>query len=102
MTGKVNKKLILESIRGFNGIKEAKVKIGDKVLSVCAVSGLANVRNLLEQIKRKKVYYDLIEVMNCEGGCLGGGGQPINKLNERHNRHTLLSHYKNQRSMPKK
>ena len=25
--------------------------------------------------------YDFIEVMTCEGGCIGGGGQPI-KLND--------------------
>ena len=29
-----------------------------------------------DKIKNKEVYYDFIEVMTCEGGCIAGGGQP--------------------------
>ena len=32
--------------------------------------------SLIDKLKRKEVYYDFIEVMNCIGGCLAGGGQP--------------------------
>ena len=30
----------------------------------------------MKQIQAGEVYYDFIEVMSCEGGCIAGGGQP--------------------------
>ena len=46
----------------------------------CAVvSGLGNTRKLLERILAGKAHYDFVEVMACPGGCVGGGGQPIDK-----------------------
>ncbi len=54
-------------------ISEASYKIGDKILNVAVVYGLAN----LESILPHKDEYDFIEVMNCPGGCIGGGGQPL-------------------------
>ena len=44
----------------------------------CAVvSGLANTRRLMLDLKAGKAHYDFVEVMACPGGCAGGGGQPI-------------------------
>ena len=38
--------------------------------------------NLSYKLIKKEVYYDFIEVMNCIGGCIAGGGQPkITMLN---------------------
>ena len=101
ITGKKLKKINIEDVRGFNGIKETKIKIGEKTLNVCAVSGLANVRKLLDQIKRKKVSFDIVEVMNCEGGCLGGGGQPFNRINEMdyYKEKRMISLYKKDQSL---
>lgn len=46
----------------------------------CAVvSGLGNTRKLLDRILAGKIHYDFVEVMACPGGCVGGGGQPIDK-----------------------
>ena len=50
-----------------------------KRLHLCVVSGLANARKVLEEIKSGKAHYDAIEVMACPGGCINGGGQPIHK-----------------------
>jgi len=50
--------------------------IGD--VSVAVVNGLGNARKLCEALLRKEVKYDFVEVMACPGGCVGGGGQPIN------------------------
>ena len=38
----------------------------------------------LETILRDNYYknYHLIEVMNCNSGCIGGGGQPITNLDD--------------------
>jgi NADP-reducing hydrogenase subunit HndD len=64
-------------VRGQEGIKSAKVKVGDTKLKVAVANGLGNARMLLEDIKNKKCHYDYIEVMACPGGCIGGGGQPV-------------------------
>ena len=76
----------LESVRGLDGIKEATIKIQDKELNIAIINGLSNVYELLEKLEKgEKIKYDFIEVMNCKGGCAGGGGQPlsiISKLDE--------------------
>lgn len=66
-----------QTVRGMEGRKESKFHIGDRQLSTCTVSGLGNVRKLMEDIRQGLVHYDFVEVMACPGGCVGGGGQPI-------------------------
>jgi ferredoxin hydrogenase large subunit len=66
------------SVRGMAGIKEATVKIpGGPELKVCVVSGLKNVGPIIEDIKKGRSPYHFIEVMTCPGGCINGGGQPL-------------------------
>lgn len=72
-----NEKLEFKEVRGTAGIKEAKYTLGGKELKVAIVSGLANAREVLDSIKAGKKKYDFIEVMACPGGCINGGGQPI-------------------------
>lgn len=72
-----NEKLEFKEVRGTAGIKEAKYTLGGKELKVAIVSGLANARTVLDSIKDGKKKYDFIEVMACPGGCINGGGQPI-------------------------
>ena len=76
LTGKELKKLDFKEVRGLEGSKEAKVKIGNRVVNVAIINGLGNIG----KIDLKK--YDYIEVMACPGGCIGGGGQPIPVDNE--------------------
>ena len=57
-------------------VVEAEVQIGDATIRAAVVSGLGNVRKLLEAIEHGEVHYDFVEVMACPGGCVGGG-QPI-------------------------
>ena len=64
-------------MRGQQGIKSAKVRVGNTKLKVAVANGLGNTRSLLENIKSKKCHYDYIEGMACPGGCIGGGGQPV-------------------------
>ncbi len=71
------KELAFSGVRGMEGIKEAQVKIGEKTLSLAVVHGLRNVETLLEMIKKGEKHYDFVEVMACQGGCIGGAGQPI-------------------------
>ena len=66
-----------KEVRGTKGIKFAEYKIGAKTVKVAVASGLANARELLEQVKKGKIKLDFIEIMACPGGCVNGGGQII-------------------------
>jgi NADH-quinone oxidoreductase subunit G/NADP-reducing hydrogenase subunit HndD len=76
----VNKKPLKDinftNVRGLEGIKEAEVKLGDKVIKVAVAHTLANAKKIAEQVKNGTSPYVFIEVMCCPGGCIGGGGQP--------------------------
>ena len=64
-------------IRGEEGIKEATIPYHGMDVKICVVSGLANARKAMEQVKSGEKEYHLIEVMACRRGCIMGGGQPI-------------------------
>ena len=64
-------------MRGREGIKEATYDLGGTQVNVAVASGLANARKLLDQVKSGEKQYHFIEIMACPGGCVGGGGQPI-------------------------
>lgn len=64
-------------VRGEEGIKEVTVPFNGTDLKICVVSGLANARKVMEQVKSGEKQYHLIEVMACRRGCIMGGGQPI-------------------------
>lgn len=60
------------------GVREASFKIGENIIHVAVVDGIKNIENILTRLDD----FDFIEVMNCAGGCIGGGGQPITSKNE--------------------
>lgn len=76
LTGKDNENIEFNEVRGTQGIKEATYNIAGNEIRVAAVSGLANARKLLEEVRAGKRDYHFIEVMACPGGCVNGGGQP--------------------------
>ncbi len=65
-------------VRGREGIREFTVPYNGIDVKICVASGLANAREVLESIKSGEKSYHFIEVMACPGGCVMGGGQPIN------------------------
>ncbi len=69
--------LDFHDVRGVAGIKEATYTIAGNEIKVAVVSGTANAGKLLEIIKSGEKTYDFIEIMACPGGCVNGGGQPI-------------------------
>ncbi len=79
--------LNITPVRGFEGIRQASVKIEgcldewkflEGVELKCAVAhGLSNARELMQAVKDGTIEVHFIEIMACPGGCLGGGGQPI-------------------------
>jgi NADH-quinone oxidoreductase subunit G len=66
-------------LRGLKPVKEAEITLGGSTVKVAAVHGLGAAQRLLEDIQQGKSHYDLVEVMACPGGCVGGAGQPIPK-----------------------
>ena len=77
ITGKELKDVNFKKLRGFNGVREAEVKVGELNLRIGIAHGLGNARKLLEDIRGGKSHFDAIEIMACPGGCIGGGGQPF-------------------------
>lgn len=77
LTGEDLQNIDYTEVRGTEGIKEADVEIAGKTLSVAVVSGLKNARKVLDAIVAGEKSYDFIEIMACPGGCVCGGGQPI-------------------------
>ena len=76
-TGVVQTEVDFHEVRGMEGMKEATYQLGDRELRVAVVSGTGNADNLLKRVKNGEVHYDFIEVMGCPGGCINGGGQPV-------------------------
>lgn len=64
-------------VRGTEGIKEAVYHVGGMDVKVAAVSGLSNANEVLEKVRKGEADYHFIEIMCCPGGCVNGGGQPI-------------------------
>ncbi len=83
VTGKNPDADAFREIRGSKPWKEAVFTIPSAgEVRVAAVSGLSNVRALMEAIDHGRADYDFVEVMACPGGCAGGGGQPIHEGQE--------------------
>ena len=77
LTGKEVDPVEFEAVRGTDAIKEATYQVEDLTLRVCVVSGTATAGKVLDMVRKGEKQYDFIEVMACPGGCVNGGGQPI-------------------------
>lgn len=65
----------INTIRTNEGIRECEINTAEGVLKIAIVNGISNAKKVLEEIKAGKEYH-LVEVMNCQGGCINGPGQP--------------------------
>ena len=87
VTGKDAANVNFEVTRGLKGVKEGSIEIAGKTIRIAIAHGLANVEQVLEKVRAAKAAgeetpYHFIEVMACNGGCVGGGGQPYGATNE--------------------
>ena len=71
------KKLDFDDVRGIEGVKEASYMVAGKKVNVAVASGLSNAKKVLDAVKNGEKDYHFIEIMCCPGGCVNGGGQPI-------------------------
>ena len=77
LTGGEMAPLEFREVRGMKGIKEAVYELPGRTVRVCAASGLHNAKMVLDGVKNGTMQYDFIEFMACPGGCINGGGQPL-------------------------
>ncbi len=77
ITGEEMKDYTIQPLRGMEGSKELRVKVGDLEVGAAVVSSLGQARKLMEELKAGRKDLHFIEVMTCPGGCINGGGQPI-------------------------
>ncbi|MCF0136006.1 MAG: iron hydrogenase small subunit [Lachnospiraceae bacterium] len=70
--------LELTAVRGTASIKETTVNVGGQELKLCVASGISNAKWVMDQLKAGNPRgWGFIEIMACPGGCVNGGGQPI-------------------------
>lgn len=85
LSGQTLDKVDFKAVRGLAPVREATVEIPVKALgkalpvNVCIVTGLKHVDTVIEDVLAGRSNYHFIEVMNCPGGCINGGGQPIRR-----------------------
>lgn len=86
LAGQELKNADIEIVRGYNNaIVEATIPVplqakGGEVaeIRVCVVNGAnQGLEEVLRRIRIDKNRYHFVEVMNCPGGCVNGGGQPV-------------------------
>ncbi len=86
LSGEELKNADIEIVRGYdNAIVEATIPVPVKALGgkkfevrVCVVNGAnQGLKEVLNRVRVDKNRYHFIEVMNCPGGCVNGGGQPV-------------------------
>ena len=77
ITGKELESPEFHDVRGMEGVKEASYKLGDLDVKVAIASGTKNAKILMDKVKDGTADYTFIEIMGCPGGCINGGGQPV-------------------------
>lgn len=77
LTGKDNDPESFPEVRGTDGLKEATYTIAGTEVKVAVASGAAAANRVLSAIKDGTAPWHFVEVMGCPGGCVTGGGQPI-------------------------
>lgn len=78
VTGETLGKIEFNAVRGNEGVREAVIPLGDTSVKVAIAHGLKNAETVMQMIENGTADYTFIEIMACPGGCIGGGGQPVN------------------------
>ena len=78
LTGKDNTDIDFTAVRGTQGLKEATVNINGSDIKVAVASGAAAAKCVMDRMKDGNPDgWAFVEIMGCPGGCVNGGGQPI-------------------------
>ena len=79
LTGRPLPAVDFPAVRGEGGVRMVNIEVAGIPLRLAIVHGLANALDLAKRIERGEVEVDLVEVMACPGGCIGGAGQPVSR-----------------------
>ena len=78
LTGKDNTDIDFTAVRGTQGLKQATVIINGSDIKVAVASGAAAAKCVMDRMKNGNPDgWAFVEIMGCPGGCVNGGGQPI-------------------------
>ncbi|MCL2107422.1 MAG: NADH-dependent [FeFe] hydrogenase, group A6 [Oscillospiraceae bacterium] len=77
LTGETLEALDFHEIRGTQGIKEATYHVAGLDVKVAVASGTQNAKLIMDKIRSGEADWHFVEIMGCPGGCVNGGGQPI-------------------------
>ena len=77
ITGKSLDNPEFKDVRGMEGVKEASYNLDGTEVKVAIASGTKNAKILMDKVKDGTADYTFIEIMGCPGGCINGGGQPV-------------------------
>ena len=77
LTGKDNENVEFTEVRGTASIKEATYKIAGMDVKVAVASGAKAAKEVMDKIASGEADWTFVEIMGCPGGCVNGGGQPI-------------------------
>ncbi len=77
LTGKDNDAVDFKEVRGMAGLKEAVYNIAGIDVKVAVASGAENANYIMSKIKDGTAEWHFVEIMCCPGGCVNGGGQPL-------------------------
>lgn len=78
LTGKDNTEIDFTALRGTMGLKQATVNIAGNDIKVAVASGAGAAKVVMDRMKAGNPDgWTFVEIMGCPGGCVNGGGQPI-------------------------
>ena len=78
LTGKDNTDIDFTAVRGTMGLKQATVNINGSDIKVAVASGAGAAKVVMDRMKAGNPDgWTFVEIMGCPGGCVNGGGQPI-------------------------
>ena len=76
LTGEELKDVDFEAVRGTQPIKEATLPVAGIDVKIAVASGAKAADELLKRVEAGEQFH-FIEIMGCPGGCVNGGGQPL-------------------------
>lgn len=78
ISGKDNADVEYTAVRGTMGLKQATAKLGDMDVKVAVASSASAAKVVMDRMKAGNPDgWTFVEIMGCPGGCVNGGGQPI-------------------------
>ncbi len=77
LTGESQENVDFVEVRGTDSLKEASYTIAGMEVKVAVASGLKAANEVMSKIKDGTAPWHFVEIMCCPGGCVTGGGQPV-------------------------